>query len=87
MRVDEHFSRLWDNADSLDERLARSVMAGDLTWLEAGVVDGSEGTGPWIAAWSPGPSKAEDLSRRYRESSSDETTGSAALEPTGGAGS
>jgi alkylation response protein AidB-like acyl-CoA dehydrogenase len=86
MRVDELFSRLWDNADSLDGRLARSVMAGDLTWLEAGVVDGSEGTGPWIAAWSPGPSRAEDVSRRYRETSS-ETTGSDALAPAGGSGS
>ncbi|MGZ4429432.1 MAG: acyl-CoA dehydrogenase family protein [Nocardioidaceae bacterium] len=51
MRVDGLFTQLWDNADPLDQRLAGSVMAGDLTWLEAGVVDGSEGTGPWISEW------------------------------------
>ena len=84
MRVDVHFSQLWDNADNVDERLARSVMAGDLTWLEAGVVDLSEGTGPWIAQWSPGPSMSDDVSRRYRDTSSDTATGPAALAPTGG---
>jgi alkylation response protein AidB-like acyl-CoA dehydrogenase len=51
MRVDGLFTQLWDNADPLDQRLAGSVLAGDLTWLEAGVVDGSEGTGPWISEW------------------------------------
>jgi len=65
MRVDGLFTQLWDNADSADERLAGAVMSGDMTWLEAGVIDGSEGTGPWIAEWSPGPSKADDVSRRY----------------------
>ncbi len=70
MRVDERFTQLWDNADDVDGRLARSVLAGDATWLEAGVVDGSEGTGPWIAAWRPGPSRSGDCSRRYRPASS-----------------
>ncbi len=70
MRVDEHFTQLWDNADDLDKRLAGSVMAGDLTWLEAGVVDGSEGTGPWIAEWGSGPSQADNLSRRYQHHAS-----------------
>ena len=32
---------------------AASVLAGDLTWLEEGVLDPSEGTGPWIATWEP----------------------------------
>lgn len=65
MRVDELFTQLWDNADDDDHRLARQVMSGDLTWLEAGVIDGSEGTGPWIAEWHTGPSQVEDVSRRY----------------------
>jgi alkylation response protein AidB-like acyl-CoA dehydrogenase len=66
IRVDELFGRLWTNTDTADQRLAKRVLAGDLTWLEAGVVDGSEGTGPWIAEWAPGPSQATDVSRRYR---------------------
>jgi len=28
------------------------------------VLDQSEGTGPWIASWDPGPSEAADLGRR-----------------------
>ena len=70
MRVDELFTQLWDNADDVDQRLARSVLSGNITWLEAGVVDGSEGTGPWVAAWGSGPSQADDLSRRYHNTSS-----------------
>jgi hypothetical protein len=57
---------LWSNTDSADRRLARRVLDGDLAWLEAGVVDGSEGTGPWIARWEPGPSDKENQARRYR---------------------
>ncbi len=66
MRVDELFAQLWDNTDDLDGRLSERVLGGDTVWLEAGVVDGSEGTGPWIAQWEPGPSRADDVSRRYR---------------------
>ena len=65
MRVDALFAQLWDNTDECDEQLAGQVLSGDYTWLEAGVVDGSEGTGPWIAEWSPGASNAEDVSRRH----------------------
>ena len=63
-RIEQLFGLLWDNADDLDRRLARQVLAGDLSWLEDGVVDGSEGTGPWIATWEPGPSLRADVSRR-----------------------
>jgi hypothetical protein len=31
-----------------------------------GVVDVSEGTGPWIATWEPGPSAKDNVARRYR---------------------
>jgi hypothetical protein len=30
------------------------------------VLDQSEGTGPWIAAWTPGPSRFETVRRHYR---------------------
>jgi alkylation response protein AidB-like acyl-CoA dehydrogenase len=66
IRTEQLFDRLWDNTDDADRRLARRVLDGDLTWLEAGVVDVSEGTGPWIAEWKHGRSDAEDVSRRYR---------------------
>ncbi len=32
----------------------------------AGVIDASEGTGPWIAHWEPGESKVESVHRTYR---------------------
>ena len=60
------FAALWTNTDATDSRLARSVLAGDYTWLEEGVFDPSEGTGPWIAAWSPGPSEVESVRRPLR---------------------
>jgi len=66
LRVEELFDRLWSNTDDDDRRLARRVLDADLAWLEDGVIDPSEGTGPWIARWTPGPSKAEDVSRSYR---------------------
>jgi len=66
VRVDEYFDQLWRNTDDADRELTRKVLAGDYTWLEAGVLDQSEGTGPWIADASPGPSQKEDLHRKYR---------------------
>jgi alkylation response protein AidB-like acyl-CoA dehydrogenase len=66
LRVEELFDALWTNTDELDRRLAKDVLAGDLTWLEEGVLDPSEGTGPWIADWEPGPSTEESVWRRVR---------------------
>ncbi|UZX05020.1 acyl-CoA dehydrogenase [Arthrobacter sp. CDRTa11] len=66
VRVDEYFDQLWRNTDDADHDLSRKVLAGDYTWLEAGVLDSSEGTGPWIADATPGPSKKENLHRNYR---------------------
>ncbi|WP_457964198.1 acyl-CoA dehydrogenase family protein [Arthrobacter sp. D1-29] len=66
VRVDEYFDQLWRNTDDADHDLSRKVLAGDYTWLEAGVLDSSEGTGPWIADATPGPSKMENLHRNYR---------------------
>jgi alkylation response protein AidB-like acyl-CoA dehydrogenase len=49
LRVERLFDALWQNTDAADERLAKAVLAGQHTSLESGVLDQSEGTGPWIA--------------------------------------
>jgi len=66
VRVEEYFDQLWRNTDDGDRLLARAVLAGDYEWLEAGVLDQSEGTGPWIADASPRASVKENLHRKYR---------------------
>ncbi|MEO6828060.1 MAG: acyl-CoA dehydrogenase family protein [Microbacteriaceae bacterium] len=66
LRVDELFGQLWENTDELDHKLATKVLKGDFTWLEDGIIDQSDGTGPWIADAAPGPSEKETLHRRYR---------------------
>lgn len=66
VRVEEYFDQLWRNTDDGDHSLSRKVLAGEYTWLEAGVLDQSEGTGPWIADAAPGASTKENLHRRYR---------------------
>ena len=42
-----------------------AVLTGDYAWLEAGVIDQSEGTGPWISTWAPGPSEKKNVWRPY----------------------
>ena len=66
LRVDELFDQLWTNTDDSDRALTKRVLDGDYAWLEAGVIDASEGTGPWIALWEPGESKATNVLRSYR---------------------
>lgn len=66
VRVAVLFEALWSNTDDADSALARRVLAGDYIWLEDGVIDQSEGTGPWIAQWSPGPSEHPSVWRSYR---------------------
>jgi hypothetical protein len=66
VRIDEYFDQLWRNTDDADQALSGKVLAGDYTWLEAGVLDQSEGTGPWIADAAPGASARENLHRNYR---------------------
>lgn len=66
LRVDALFDRLWTNTDAADRRVAARVLEGDLAWLEAGVLDQSEGTGPWIASWAPGESEHESVWRSVR---------------------
>ncbi|MCU1511210.1 MAG: acyl-CoA dehydrogenase [Arthrobacter sp.] len=66
VRVDEYFDQLWRNTDDADHSLSRKVLDGEYVWLEAGVLDQSEGTGPWIADASPRASDKENLHRNYR---------------------
>ncbi|MDQ0754889.1 acyl-CoA dehydrogenase family protein [Arthrobacter sp. B3I4] len=66
VRVEEYFEQLWRNTDDGDRALTRKVLAGDYEWLEAGVLDQSEGTGPWIADATPRASTKENLHRTYR---------------------
>jgi hypothetical protein len=66
LRADALFDGLWKNTDARDRKLAASVLAGEHVWLEDGVIDQSDGTGPWIAEWAPGASTRENVHRRYR---------------------
>ncbi|RDI48209.1 acyl-CoA dehydrogenase family protein [Nocardia mexicana] len=61
LRVQRLFDALWDNTDDADTAVARGVLDGRYQWLETGVLDPSEGTGPWIAEWQVGPSTEENL--------------------------
>lgn len=65
-RIATLFTELWRNSDASDRRLAGKLLAGNFTWLEKGVIDGSEGTGPWITEPVSGPSTKENLHRPYR---------------------
>ncbi|HJQ46463.1 MAG TPA: acyl-CoA dehydrogenase family protein [Amycolatopsis sp.] len=66
LRIEELFDALWDNTDDADHTLTRRVLDGRYTWLEDGVFDPSEGTGPWIADWPAGPSTATDVHRSIK---------------------
>ncbi len=66
VRVEELFDGLWRNTDDVDRRVARRTLDGAYLFLEEGVIDQSEGTGPWIASWAPGESTATNVARRYR---------------------
>ena len=65
LRVEQLFTALWDNTDELDSQVATATLGGEYAWLEAGVLDQSAGTGPWISEWSPGASSAGSVARRY----------------------
>lgn len=67
LRVEELFRGLWSNTDSQDVRLANDVLDDRYLWLEGGILDQSEGTGPWIAPWEPRESTDANLARRFYE--------------------
>ncbi len=66
VRVEELFERLWRNTDDVDRRVARRTLDDAYLFVEDGVIDQSEGTGPWISTWAPGESTATNVARRYR---------------------
>ncbi|GAB4724672.1 acyl-CoA dehydrogenase family protein [Mycobacterium avium subsp. hominissuis] len=65
LRVEALFQALWDNTDTGDVALTRNLQRGRYAWLEDGVIDQSEGSGPWIAHWEEGPSTEVNLARRF----------------------
>lgn len=65
LRVEQLFDALWKNTDATDSRVADATLDGRYTWLEAGVLDPSEGTGPWITTWNAEASTEENVSRRF----------------------
>ena len=65
LRVEALFHALWTNTDSDDVQLTHDLLGGRYTWLEDGIIDQSEGTGPWIAHWEPGASTETNLARRF----------------------
>ncbi|KLO32312.1 acyl-CoA dehydrogenase family protein [Mycobacterium haemophilum] len=65
MRAEALFHALWTNTDSSDVRLTNAVLQGRYTWLENGMIDQSEGTGPWIAHWEAVASSEPNLARRF----------------------
>jgi alkylation response protein AidB-like acyl-CoA dehydrogenase len=65
LRVEALFRALWANTDSTDVALAQGVLEGRYVWLEEGIVDQSEGTGPWITHWEAGASTEANLARRF----------------------
>lgn len=58
-RTEAMLRDLWHNTDAADERLAALVLDGAYAWLEDGIIDQSEGTGPWITEEVPGDAAAD----------------------------
>ncbi|MFN0282063.1 MAG: acyl-CoA dehydrogenase family protein [Kineosporiaceae bacterium] len=63
LRVDALFHALWDNTDAADRKLAKALTDGRYAWLSDGIVDLTEGTGPWTADESQHPSRVETVHR------------------------
>ena len=66
LRVQRLFRALWVNTDARDDALAKDLLDGDFTWAEEGILDPSEGTGPWIAQEATAASAGANQRRRYR---------------------
>lgn len=67
LRVEGLFHGLWANTDSSDVQLTNDVLEGRYLWLENGILDQSEGTGPWITPWEANESTETNLARRFYE--------------------
>jgi hypothetical protein len=66
VRVEALLESLWHNSDDADRAITGRVLAGDFGWLEAGIIDASEGTGPWIVEAVPRASTLPNQARRVR---------------------
>ena len=64
IRIAELHRQLWQNSDDADRTLARTVLAGEHTWMEEGVLHGYDQSLPWIASWEPGASDKPNVARR-----------------------
>ncbi|TSD95394.1 acyl-CoA dehydrogenase [Skermania sp. ID1734] len=65
LRVENLFGELWQNTDDRDSKIAKGLLDGQYNWMETGILDQSEGTGPWIAEWQPGASTEENVHRPF----------------------
>src|SRR2546423_7635160 len=72
LRIEKLFDGLFNNTDDVDYKLAVDTLEGRYSWLEAGIIDASEGTGPWIAPWHTGPSTEDNIARTYLPSTREE---------------
>ncbi|HUH72521.1 MAG TPA: hypothetical protein VLZ05_28990, partial [Mycobacterium sp.] len=61
------FHALWDNTDAADRKLSAALVDGKYAWLDDGIIDLTEGTGPWTADESVRPSDVETVHRRVLE--------------------
>jgi alkylation response protein AidB-like acyl-CoA dehydrogenase len=62
-RTERLLDELWHNTDAADERLTERVLDDRYTWLEHGIIDISEGTGPWITEEIPADA-VDNVARR-----------------------
>lgn len=67
VRIDALFHALWDNTDAADKKLSAALVDGKYAWLDDGIIDLTEGTGPWTADESFRPSDVETVRRRVLE--------------------
>ncbi|TDC38244.1 acyl-CoA dehydrogenase family protein [Micromonospora sp. KC213] len=63
VRVEQLFTALWQNTDTVDVAAAKRILAGRYASLEGGVVT-PPADAPWVAPWQPGPSTVADVRRR-----------------------
>jgi alkylation response protein AidB-like acyl-CoA dehydrogenase len=63
LRIGRLFDALWKNTDSRDMKASAGLLEGKYHWLDEGIVDLTEGTGPWISDEEFGPTQVEDVRR------------------------
>ena len=68
LRIDALFGALWKNTDARDMKASEGLLEGKYHWLDEGIVDLTEGTGPWISDEDFGPprSRTSAATRTHR---------------------